>query len=179
MSPEKVEAVALASVISLAFAILLSTTSLIFDKVPIVLLVWALIAGTILGHQEVRKFLVSFKLAIVPAAVLCLAPTAMALLRALLAAAANVVPDVQNFLGYSIFNPAWWRVKPLMVMAVLVVSFTVSSLLLTLCSLAGGRILSHLSTAYSAGPAAFERVEKIIKRILAILSVAGVYALLR
>jgi len=175
MSPEKIESIALASVISLAFAILLSMTTLIFNKLPLVMLLWGMVAGMVLGHREVKRIYVILKLAIIPSAVLCLAPTVMALLRALLAETAGVIPDVQNFMGYSIFNPGWWHSKPGAVSVVLLVSFIVSTGILTICSLSSGRIQSHLSTAYSPGPAAFERVEKILKRVLAIGSVIGVY----
>ena len=175
MSPDKTESIALASVISFAFAILLGTTTLIFNKLPLVMLLWGVMAGMVLGHQEVKRIHAILKLAIIPSAVLCLAPTIMALLRALLAAAAGVMPDVQNFMGYSIFNPGWWHSKPGTVSAVLLVSFVVSTVILTGCSLASGRIQAHLSTAYAAGPEAFERVEKILKRVLAIGSVVGVY----
>lgn len=179
MSPEKVEAIALASLVSLAFAVPLSSSALIFDRASIVLLLWGVIGGLILSHSEIRRVRFSAYLAIIPAAVLCLAPTTMAVLRSLLAAASGVVPDRQNFLGYSVFNPQWWLVNPMRVSLVLAVLFLVCVALLTLCCVAGGRVLIHLEAAYRAGPEAFERVEKIAKRVIAVLALVGAYVFVK
>lgn len=175
----KVESIALAAVISLAFAIQLSARNLGFDTVVIVLFVWAVICGIVLGQKGVRRPGLGLKLAVVPAVVLCVAPFFAALFRALLAVAAGTVPNVQHFFGYSLFDPGWWVSKPLTMTSVLGVAIILCWVLLTLCTLAGGLILAHLSTAYAAGPQAFARVEGIVKRLLAIASVLGVFLLVR
>ncbi|WP_157890278.1 hypothetical protein [Marinobacterium aestuarii] len=178
MSSEKKEAISLASIMSIAFAVVLSFDTLVFNKVPIILMLWGLVAGLVIGHQEVRSFWVNYKLAILPSLILCISPPIAALFRALLAVAAGVVPNVQSFFGYSIFNPGWLQYKPFLVLAVVVCAYIITSIILTVGSMASGLLLRYLSSAYAAGPAAFERVEKIAKRVISILTILGIFALL-
>jgi len=44
--------------------------------------------------------------------------------------------------------------------------------------MASGLLLRYLSSAYSAGPAAFGRIEKIAKRKISILTILGIFVLL-
>jgi len=178
MSPEKKEAISLAGMISIAFAVVLSFDHLVFNKVPIILLLWALVGGLVIGHQEIRSFWINYKLAIFPSLILCIAPPIAASFRALLAVAADVTPDVQSFLGYSIFNPGWLQQKPFLVLAVVICTYLITSVILAVASIASGLLLRYLSSAYTAGPAAFERVEKIAKRVVSILTILGIFALL-